>query len=300
MIALQLRFALLVEVLIWLGIAVYGMAFWGWGYLSIPSLLLGGMLAVRTFIIGVTFVCSIVWGAAPPEGLRLSPLATLKLVFKELVAFVLTSVVFMPFERRWIPHDRIEGRRQARTPIVLIHGYRCNRGTWVRLHAALRRAGWPVLTVNLEPAGASIASFAKQLARRIDEALLESGTERVILIGHSMGGLVARHYVARFGDGAVRAVITLGTPHHGTEIARLGVGACAQEMLPGSTFLRELPGSIAVPLVSIYSAHDNFIMPQGPCGVTGARNVAMAGVGHIHMTYSRRVINHVLRELAGV
>jgi len=300
MLALQLRFALLIEVLIWLGIAVYGTAFWGWGYLSMPGWLLGGMLAVRAFIIGVTFVCSIVWGAAPPEGMRLGALGTIRLVFKEIVAFVLMSVVFMPFERRWIPRDRIEGRRLGRTPIVLIHGYRCNRGTWVRLHAALRRAGWPVVTVNLEPSGASISSFAKQLARRIDEVLLESGSERVILIGHSMGGLVARHYVARFGDGAVRAVITLGTPHHGTEIARLGFGECAKEMEPGSGFLRELPKSIPVPLVSIYSAHDNFIMPQGPCGVTGARNVAMAGVGHIHMTYSRRVINHVLRELAGV
>ncbi len=300
MIALQLRFALMIEVLIWLGIAVYGMSFWGWGYASVPLLLLGGMLAVRALIIGVTFICSIVWGAAPPDGLRLEPLASVVLVFKEFAAFVLMSVVFMPFERRWIPRDRIEGRRLGRTPIVLIHGYRCNRGTWVRLHAALRRAGWPVVTVNLEPPGASISSFSKQLARRVDEVLLESGAERVILIGHSMGGLVARHYVARFGDGAVRAVITLGTPHHGTEIARLGFGECAREMQPGSDFLRELPKSIPVPLVSIYSAHDNFIMPQGPCGVSGSRNVAMAGVGHIHMTFSRRVINHVLRELAGV
>lgn len=300
MLARQLKIGLVLELLIWLALGLCGVALFDWSPIMLPAIVLGGMFALRVLIVVGTFAFSIAWGAAPPDDLRLGFFASFRLLLKEISAFLLMFCVLQPFERYWMRVDRLDRALPGRTPVLLVHGYGCNRGTWGRMARALRRAGWPVATVNLEPARGSIDQFAAQLAKRIDQVLLETGADKVILLGHSMGGLVARQYVARFGDTAVRAIICLGSPHHGTRIARLGLGQCARDMEPGSAFLAKLPLSISVPLISIYSAHDNFIMPQGPCRVPGARNVAMAGVGHIHMVLSQRVTNHVLRELAGV
>ncbi|GAA5180758.1 alpha/beta fold hydrolase [Niveibacterium umoris] len=299
MLARQLRILLSVEVLAWLALSVYGLNVWHWQVFMLFLVPIVGTLGLRAAIVGGTFAFAAAWGIAPPPGMRLGLAGSMRLLCSEVGAFATLFTVIMPFERSWMHRDLSGASERGRCPVLLVHGYGCNRGTWFRLARAIHRAGWPVATINLEPAGASINDFATQLSRRIDQVLLETGADRVVLIGHSMGGLVSRQYVARYGDDAVRAVITLGTPHHGTRIASLGRGQCAREMEPDSTFLKDLPTSIPVPLVSIYSAHDNFIMPQGPCHVSGARNVALAGVGHLHMVLSKRVIDHVLKELAG-
>src|SRR5262245_16738551 len=50
----------------------------------------------------------------------------------------------------------------------------------------------------------------------IDRARKQSGSEKVVLVGHSMGGLVARSYIqSNAYRGDVERLITLGTPHRG-------------------------------------------------------------------------------------
>ncbi len=50
----------------------------------------------------------------------------------------------------------------------------------------------------------------------IDRARKQSGSEKVVLVGHSMGGLVARSYIqSSTYRGDVERLITLGTPHRG-------------------------------------------------------------------------------------
>ena len=47
------------------------------------------------------------------------------------------------------------------------------------------------------------------------------GYERIHVIGHSLGGLITRYYVQRLGgDSRVHTLVTLGTPHQGTQLAR--------------------------------------------------------------------------------
>jgi pimeloyl-ACP methyl ester carboxylesterase len=69
-----------------------------------------------------------------------------------------------------------------------------------------------------------------------------TGKNDVILIGHSMGGLVARRYRQTYAekDGIkVRAIATLGTPLAGTPVAYLGawIAPAPKQMLPGSSFI---------------------------------------------------------------
>lgn len=62
----------------------------------------------------------------------------------------------------------------------------------------------------------SLAAAAESLGRQVDGWLYATGAEKVDLVAHSFGGLVARAYLAA--DGAAEKVdwlVTLGTPHHG-------------------------------------------------------------------------------------
>jgi hypothetical protein len=91
------------------------------------------------------------------------------------------------------------GRPGARPPVLLVHGYGCSRAAWWWLRRRLEGAGWTVATISLEPIYGSIDDYVEPLARRIDAVLAETGAERLLLVGHSMGGLVARAYLQRYG-----------------------------------------------------------------------------------------------------
>jgi triacylglycerol esterase/lipase EstA (alpha/beta hydrolase family) len=103
----------------------------------------------------------------------------------------------------------------------------------------------------------------------------------LILVGHSMGGLVSRAYLRRNGKARVAKLVTLGTPHRGSQLAKLGMGENGRQMVPGSAWLGGLNASGAVPLpaatVSIYSCHDNYVMPQDSSVLEGAKIVPLAG-----------------------
>jgi len=184
-------------------------------------------------------------------------------------------------------------------PVVFVHGILCNAGVWHRMLAALERQGMANLfTLNLTPPLASIDHYARQLGERVDEACRAAGTEQAIIVGHSMGGLVARAWIARLG-GAARAVrlVTLGSPHHGSLLARGFPARWAGELLCGSEWLARLAGE-TFPITSIYSSADEFIAPQESPRLEGARNVALERLGHLGLLRSEEVRRLVGAEIA--
>src|SRR3989442_7032 len=80
----------------------------------------------------------------------------------------------------------------------------------------------------------------------IGNVMRQSGAPRVHLVGHSLGGLVARWYVQESGGAkSVDHCITLGTPHRGTLAAYAGIGEAAVQMRPGSAVLKQLADTLA-------------------------------------------------------
>jgi triacylglycerol esterase/lipase EstA (alpha/beta hydrolase family) len=155
----------------------------------------------------------------------------------------------------------------------------------------LRRRGHAVHTVTLEPIHGPIDGYVAVLAERV--AALSAGGRRVSIIGHSMGGLVARAYLRRHGGAGIGAVVTLGTPHHGTALAPLAFGRNAFEMRRTSAWLAALEaaeaGAWPVPVTSVYTCHDNIVAPQRSSELAGAVNVPLGGMGHMTLLFSPRV-----------
>jgi triacylglycerol lipase len=216
----------------------------------------------------------------------------------EIVSYTAVYVFFQPFARCAVPRATA-GPARDRPPVLLVHGYMCNTGVWAWLARYLIARGHAVHTVTLEPLFAPIEDYVEPLARRVEEIAGEGA--RVILVGHSMGGLVCRAYARRFGGARLARIVTLGAPHHGSALARIGHGADARDMEPRSTWLRGLAaseaGGLPVPVVSIYSCHDNFVAPQDSSVLAGAKNVPLAGIGHLSLLVSRRIAALVDAEL---
>lgn len=84
-----------------------------------------------------------------------------------------------------------------------------------------------------------------QLEERIDEILTETGHDKVILIGHSQGGIDARH-VAHHLPERVAAVVTISTPHEGTRIADIAASLSADDRL--ASVIDALARAVAAPL----------------------------------------------------
>lgn len=191
-------------------------------------------------------------------------------------------------------------------PVVLVHGYFHNRSGFFVMSRALRRGGFRwVYAMNYNPIGETIPSLAARLARHVDEILKASGAPRVHLVGHSLGGLVARWYVQELGgEHYVDHCVTIGTPHDGTYMAYLGLGETAREMRPGSSLLRRLrTGFDRCPTryVNLYSDLDVLIVPSGsamlPAGPR-VHNHLIHDLGHTSLLISRELIEVVTQHLA--
>ena len=250
---------------------------------------IGALLGVRAGIVAVTWSFSSVYASPAP---KLTFGQRLRMMFAEYLAFLFSFVVLTPFEWLWMPADRL---RPCKTPILLVHGYGCSRGIWWKIRRELEAAGHTVATVSLTPPYTSVGKLVPQLAQRIDEVCAACDAQQVILVAHSMGGLVSRSYIARHGIAQVERLITFASPHQGSELARLGFGQNAREMEPSSLWLNDLAHeSVNVPFVSIRTSHDNYVMPQDNQRLPEAEDVELPAMGHLAALYSPRTTKAIL------
>lgn len=193
-----------------------------------------------------------------------------------------------------------EGR--GRAGLVLVHGFVCNRGLWTPWLAQLRAAGVPFVAVNLEPVFGSIDDYPPVIEAAVQK--LEAATgEKPVLVGHSMGGLAIRAWLAQHqADHRVRGIITVGTPHRGTWLANLSqFGLNAREMRPGSEWLRRLeaaePASRHGLFLCIYGHGDNIVFPASNALLPGARWLHIDGTAHVELLNHPAALSAVWQAL---
>src|SRR5215210_1355288 len=168
-----------------------------------------------------------------------------------------------PAQRGLVHH----GVATAETPILLVHGIVDNHAIFTLLHRALRRRGFA--TVSSYDYGLltrDIPSAAHLLGGAIEKLAAKTGYERIHVIGHSLGGLIARYYVQRLGgDARVHTLVTLGTPHHGTLAAHLVPFQLGRQLRPSSDLYAELAEPAAgcrTRFVAFWSDLDQLVVPH--------------------------------------
>jgi hypothetical protein len=187
MAARQLRWLLLGELLIY-GVLGFWLVARGRTPLEAAGFGVAVFLAVRLCLVLATFGLMLRGASPVPEKLRIGPLQALRMVFEEWAALIVLFTVIQPFERFWLGPDRLGHCATRPLPLLLIHGYQCNRGFWIWMRWRLEAAGWTVATHSMEPVWTEIDNYADGIERRIDEVLAATGAPQVILVCHSMGG----------------------------------------------------------------------------------------------------------------
>lgn len=158
-------------------------------------------------------------------------------------------------------------------PVLVVPGYGGATAGLRPLAAAIRATGRDVRIVDLPGDGTGdLDAQAVALDRAARAALRRTGAVSVDVVGYSAGGVVARLWARDHGGAALaRRIVTLGSPHHGTNLALLGSlvpGACPPacvQLAPGSDLLRALNSGDETPdgpaWVSVWTTYDDVVVP---------------------------------------
>jgi triacylglycerol lipase len=266
---------------------------------------IGLVILIRLTISANNFFISFRYRSPTPEHFRLTLKQVLRLFSTEFVASMLSAnwtMAFCSFDRR-IAGDPVG------LPALLVHGYGCNSGYWHSLSRALRSAQVSHYAVDLEPVFADIDAYAPLIDEALARLCQETGHEKAVIVAHSMGGLVVRAYIRKYGAARIAKVITLGTPHRGTGLANFGTGLNSRQMEwkgtakqgKASQWLQDLEASenpeVRSLFVSIYSHHDNIVSPQTSSNLAGAENIELAGVGHVALAMTPKVQEIIVEKI---
>ena len=103
-------------------------------------------------------------------------------------------------------------------PVILVHGTCDTKGVWQILGNELRQDGWAVFAPDYgRRATQPLAESAEQLDAYIHTVRMATGADKVILIGHSQGGLLARYWMRMIGGAEhVLHLMCISAPNHGT------------------------------------------------------------------------------------
>jgi pimeloyl-ACP methyl ester carboxylesterase len=106
-----------------------------------------------------------------------------------------------------------------RPPVVLVPGIGGSPRDFADLVPVLQRAGYQPLYF-VYPSGMPLADAARQLAERLQEFLQRHDVDRLVVIGHSMGGVVAKGLLDQVDLPSWRLFIAIASPFGGVDMAQ--------------------------------------------------------------------------------
>ena len=297
-------------VVAWLSVHLFG------SYIGPWAAGLAGIALVFTIhpaLVAINFIASRLAGDRVPAAFRLSLWRAIKTWDAELDASIRGFWFATPFLLHRPAAAPAEPATRRPFPVLFIHGYFCNRAIWLPFMRDAAGRGYVCEAVTLPQPFGSIEANACVVDAAIDQLLARAAragaaADRVVIIAHSMGGLVARVALQSIDAARVAHVITLGTPHHGAFTARYWDIPSVIQMRLDSPWLKaldvaETQSSRGLPRsawTTLLSYHDNIVFPQETARLEGAHVIAIGGVGHVALVYDGRVRTMVFDRLEAI
>ncbi len=216
--------------------------------------------------------------------------------------------------RRWATSYATRHQPRTEEPVILVPGFMAGDATLRAMSRTLRRRGFRTYRSHIHANVGCTLAAAAELETRIEAIAIKRGS-RVRIVGHSLGGMLARGLAVRRPD-LISGIVTMGSPmlapgaHHvllttGVDVlvrlSRAGVpglmseecvaGTCARQSFDESR--RPLPAGVS--FTSIYSKRDG-IVDWRACVDPAAHAVEVTG-SHVGMAFDPRVMNVVTDAL---
>ncbi|SMF12758.1 esterase/lipase family protein [Desulfovibrio gilichinskyi] len=197
--------------------------------------------------------------------------------------------------------DRIPKKATGTVPILMTHGLYHNRTAWLMMKPRLKRAGYGNLhTWSYNSFTTSYPELVLELRRRILRLYVENNNQKIVLIGHSLGGLLIKGAVS---DPVVAEkisrIITLGTPFRGSLLAKIALGRLGRSLHPESSLFETNPGNSVmneIPKTAIYSPVDEMVIPWKNLKPleNGWQTLPCSSMGHVAMLYSSQTVSIII------
>jgi triacylglycerol esterase/lipase EstA (alpha/beta hydrolase family) len=224
-----------------------------------------------------------------------------KPIFRGVTTAMVADVfAFATYPLVWFTKSKPEA---SGIPVLLVHGLFHNASAWSVFRWRLKLAGFKNLhTYQYNSFTKGFSQAVDGCERKVNDLLGDNPDARVILIGHSLGGLVCRKVAGNsLYKERVAAMVTLGSPHKGSDLAWLGGTKMARDLIPGraTSASIEAVSDPDCPKLGIYTLVDDFIFPLGMLKTDRPdwQEQICSPMGHVWMVYSREVADRVIRFL---
>jgi triacylglycerol lipase len=176
--------------------------------------------------------------------------------------------------------------------VVLVHGFCASAGVFRPLRARLERE-----------ADACVATFThapcvgiRRIARSLDDLVKRIPREtRITVVGHSLGGVVARWYVQEMaGHTRVERTISLGSPFGGVDVPRYLVGADLHEESALLKRLRDRAPDFDIPHTSVVASEDRLVVGVKTASLGVGDVVVLENRGHNALLFDPQVAELVI------
>lgn len=224
-----------------------------------------------------------------------------KPIFRGVITAMGAEAIALPaYPLGWLPQS--QGKDEG-VPILMVHGLFHNSSAWILFKHRLKKAGYTNLhTYQYNSFTKDFTHAVAGLQTKMDDLLGGRTDGKVVLIGHSQGGLVCRCVAGnpKYRDN-VAALVTLGSPHKGSDLARFGGNKMSRDLIPG----HYTPEAVDrcpdpdCPKLGIYNLVDDFVFPLDMLQTdrSGWQERLCSPMGHVWMLYSREVFGMTVEFL---
>lgn len=254
------------------------------GAMTLLGSLLALLLASSLLTVAATCLMNAVFRGEP---VRLSGAGLAFVLFEWLSTVRAYALQLLFVGRPSVRRHAGSAPSQPRHPVLLVPGYSLNRSSLHALARYLHKCGWDwVHVVNNAPFDAPIDTYAENLAREVQVLRAASGAAKVDIVGHSMGGIVAATYIQSHGGaGVVRRLVTLGTPWAGSRLWVITQRTHGEELAPDHPTVQAAQAPPCA-VTSVWSPHDNIVLPATSSDIDFGENVVLPGLGHCSLLYA--------------
>ncbi len=219
-----------------------------------------------------------------------------------VTGFASLLVVMFTYPFALLPNLRKPAQVAPSQPIIILtHGLYHNASAWLLMRHRLRKAGFTnIFLMNYFSFFTSFESVYARFEKFIAKSRAEAPGLPVILVGHSLGGLLSRLFAERAsGDNIPSLLITLGTPHRGSKMVAFASGDLGKSIMYDGPLIREIEQEgrgIPCPAACLFSPADGLVLPSGSLRAPypGWTEYQTEPVSHVWMLYSKEIASLVI------